>query len=908
MSILMRIRAAFSKLRLRRDSAAILVLVAVIASSFLVPWWLGSAAMEPDPSIGAMADTQSIAAFEDGYRQEREGNLERAIVSYRAAAASTLPAVRDPALSAAARISRKLESLGTLYDSVWTWQQLELRLRIPMLLVLLPLLVLWPLRRLKRRYGTELRRFTVIPEFEADAAIRFDRLLLEELVRIARSYRSDLLRRISAEVTISDPSLDRELGGFESRAIDAIRRGELKSVIGFWLAELLRRLQNVAFNPEHTVSGTVIVGVGELTGMAQLTDTGGHAIVAVYEASSRDAAEVRELPASPVPVVNAPIQVLAALDHREDVQRLSDLATVLACKIFMRWTQKLPPPMRPSSWQTIYHFAHAINALEEPPETGARRSRQMACAHLRRIAQLDPMYRPATFFLGVASLMEGETAEAERAFCSLVEIFNHNANLHLEVAKQKWAMTGIQDGLTQGQLKVLEPWIKQWMHVHSTLLGGRLYRIAKEWPSFPDRLVRFEAMRNGKGSEFRDREEASSFQDYLDVFNAMTEVGKFAQIAAGLSDDHGEIDRDRARRTLDVLLSSDKVADLDLKLFVAEMDVVTARVNSLIPDATDSTERPKPNFKALKQKGVVDLFRFDGPLDELDEAWNAGRWDRCASILQDLRDCTRAPSDAEAGALLRAGSPSDEVSKSPRARRRTERLVKKYLPGMSLLDAWRNTFRYGFFLESEYGLAACRYQTDSVEGLHKAMQQAAHLDAELLTGAVPQGIDAERYEDLGVLSQCLEVNAAVRIMRKMEYRPNAKETRDAWGRYFQLEKKIIPGLRDIAGDEKREPRIRAAVLCSLGLNERHKRKPLEVREKEHLEKGLPLPLGSAEKRTIELECFEKSLAFARSADACFYLAESLYEFGRGNEAKLLVDETLRICPGHAGASQLRQRL
>jgi len=351
-------------MRLSLRLILIALLIVAVAPSFVIPKYLGHGA---ELLNGKIPSTEESNTFQDGYRLERGGDLEGALAKYRAAAKSRLAEVHNLSERAVIRVNTNLNRLGTWYPDLRTlraWSQL---IRVPVLITVLLIAFIVIVHYSNRPRGTEIRRFSVIPEYDSNVAIKFDRLLREEIARVARVYRSDQYRRIGIAVAISDPEADRELADLESRAIAAIRQGEQKAMIGFWLSELIRNLQNIGFRPEYVLSGTVIMRQGEATAHAQLARAGSSKITSVFEASSSEFASVK----IPIPLslprkgskTIAPQTLYAPRDLREDAQQLSDLAAVLACKFCAR-TDIASAQMRLTSWQTVYHFGRALNTLE----------------------------------------------------------------------------------------------------------------------------------------------------------------------------------------------------------------------------------------------------------------------------------------------------------------------------------------------------------------------------------------------------------------------------------------------------------------------------------------------------------------------------------------------------------------
>jgi hypothetical protein len=357
--------------------ALIVILVAVpLTLSFAIPGYLGGGAKWFDLPAAPTIDPVSLAALQDGYRNEREGNLDAALAKYRIAETSKLLPIQEVGRRAIDRVNSKLNTLGPVYGGLRTLGDWSLKLRIPLILACALILLLAVASVVTRRSGTEVRHFTVIPEDEAEYSIRFDRLLNEEIARIARVFRSDHLRRIGAAVTMTNPKGDSELSGLETRAISAIRQGELKSIIGFWLAEMVRRFQNIGFRPEYVVSGTVVIRPEGANATAQLVRRG---TVSALDASSAEAAtlEVSE-PPSPAVARAIPDAVVIAADRRQNARYLAELARVLACKFFIRWMEIESTKMAarlsrtvassrenwPASWLTVHDYVRAVNALE----------------------------------------------------------------------------------------------------------------------------------------------------------------------------------------------------------------------------------------------------------------------------------------------------------------------------------------------------------------------------------------------------------------------------------------------------------------------------------------------------------------------------------------------------------------
>jgi hypothetical protein len=233
-----------------------------------------------------------------------------------------------------------------------------------------PIVLLFIASIITIRSGIELRRFTVISNDELEFSVQFDRLLSDEVARIARAFRSDQLRNIGAEVAMQPPKADTQLSGLETRAIAAIRQGEPKSIVSFWLAEMVQRIQNVGFRPEYTLSGTVVIRADEAIASAHFARIGRRGRVMALDASSTEAVTPGAQTSLSRTIASQSDAVIVMATYRRDVEYLANLARVLACKFFVCWMElesaKMAqrPLLWPTSWQTVHDYASAQNALE----------------------------------------------------------------------------------------------------------------------------------------------------------------------------------------------------------------------------------------------------------------------------------------------------------------------------------------------------------------------------------------------------------------------------------------------------------------------------------------------------------------------------------------------------------------
>jgi hypothetical protein len=204
----------------------------------------------------------------------------------------------------------------------------------------------------------------------------------------------------------------------------------------------------------------------------------------------------------------------------------------------------------------------------------------------------------------------------------------------------------------------------------------------------------------------------------------------------------------------------------------------------------------------------------------------------------------------------------------------------------------------GLRLESRYYLALSEYSTFTWAGFVTAMDEAKRLHTVLLAGDAPPTVDAQRYKELRILAQCLEVDAMVRsLLDSIDDSTVDGKLISIESRLGKFTREVLPKIWMLAG-RSRDP-IHAAILRSIGLLKRYSGK----------EGGALLSMEAVQDEELtEFECFYRALTLERTADTCFCLAETLFSSGRLNEARAFLDETFRLCPKHPGALRLREQL
>jgi hypothetical protein len=366
----MRIPRFLSIRTLFRFVAPISLVAVLVAPSILIPQYLGRGAEPVTTAPSTDEDRAASDTLRDAYRHELSGDLDQALEQYRKAANAKSPGIRTASSRGSDRVEAKLMRVGSLYQELKSLQVLSLRLRVPLIMLTL----LYLLSRLRPRRGIALRPFAMNPRVDAEMSAGFSTSLLNEINRIVRAYSSDQLERIGVKVTLPNLLADSEQEDIWKRALDSLRGGELKAIATFSVAELVRFLRYFGSRPAYILSGNVLVRQTGARAQALLTRGADGSTIGAWEAESVEVEAVQRAPTAAALVADVPVQEISpcgvvlygtAGDPRRSAELLNDLAAVLACKIWCRLTQGARTDARPGSWQTIFNFVRALNALEQ---------------------------------------------------------------------------------------------------------------------------------------------------------------------------------------------------------------------------------------------------------------------------------------------------------------------------------------------------------------------------------------------------------------------------------------------------------------------------------------------------------------------------------------------------------------
>jgi hypothetical protein len=334
-------------------ASGLAVALALLLLPFGLAAWLGRG-VEPLGSIAVdtPADAAAVEHLQAGIYLERQGRLSEAIIEYRTALAAEDGPLRDMAEAVISRVRQK----QSRHLPAWlglTWSQLGGTLAD-----------LWPLFSLacvatvvgllRQHKGIELRTFSVFGSKDAAASDAFREYLLSafgEHQRIATSH----LSRFIGGVPVGDLlRLTWEGGDAWSRALESAKTGELKAVVSFSLGEMLRFVRSRGQRPAYVISGQVCCLPGRTVATAELRGTRQKAFLLRGMASSA------EYP----PLMTGPRARAAAGDELLLNEQLSQVATVLAAKLWHSLAQKARADLRPKSWLTVLRLSRALRLAE----------------------------------------------------------------------------------------------------------------------------------------------------------------------------------------------------------------------------------------------------------------------------------------------------------------------------------------------------------------------------------------------------------------------------------------------------------------------------------------------------------------------------------------------------------------
>lgn len=353
----------------------LIIIVILIGPSIMIPYFFGRDAEPIAVDLIAIEEPEALEALRDGYLNERGGNLEAALSDYRSALQAETVVLQDIARRSISRVFNKLFKYQAIYYDLQEYQAFSRRIRAPILAFIALIASITILGRLWPRKGIALRPFPVSPQTEADSTAAFNRLLVQEINRIARVYESEQFSRIGVKIAMPSLVSDGDQGDIWSRAMSSLREGGIEAIGTFSIGEILNFLKNMGVRPEYTLSGAVNIRMHMASARAQLKHMQNGKIIAVWDANSREAEpfatsdrdkQLSQGALVPDPSLNKTIvYTSSSRDAKENMAHLSNLAVILACKIWHSLAQGAETEMRPASWETVFWFVQALNALEE---------------------------------------------------------------------------------------------------------------------------------------------------------------------------------------------------------------------------------------------------------------------------------------------------------------------------------------------------------------------------------------------------------------------------------------------------------------------------------------------------------------------------------------------------------------
>lgn len=881
----------------------------IAAPSFLVPWWAGRDAPSFEAGDFPLKDAEYAAHLKGAARLEREGRLEDAAQRYREAMKAESEELKKRAAEGVQRVDAKMRLPFSLWSDIELARSVSARARLPIalaVLIYLFILVGAAVERRTLRPGWAIREFSLFRGSGLPSESSFRQSLVESLSVIQWFYQrpSEEMDRLGAKVTARS-FLPEEGQGPWADALRSLQEAQGKNLPAFFFEQVIRFMKGYRQRRRYLLSGSVELLPDEARATAQLSDLRIDKPLSRLEASSREASEMEIESASlgraaarrsivvTVPSVPEAHQLQLSLeDNKEDQQRLSSLAMVLACKLWFALSGGAQADFQPQSWKTFYHFIRGLQALKrnqnDPTDTAAQ---EEAVRHLRCVTELlDPFYRPARFFLAFAHLSRGETEAAQKFLASLMEPIEKSAADFLEKVKEAWLNKPIRVRVLRFVLRAEERlgrllpdswqesssfrffrhWSDLYEDVFVHLHGGKLYIYAKLWERFPKNFEMLE-----KAEQENDQMGRADFQSYLRLFEG-TDYYRYVRIAANL--DRDQLSPEEARARLDKVFDLRKIYQVDHGLDMLQRIV---RSKFLWAHYTDK--------EIQEQLAEIAALRDDFPLYEetfnkLHQQWAARDRNSCQQIIRDLRRKTTNPDDFEVHRLLASMEPA----------RRFGWLINRLFPVFREVQRWRETFvRDRLYIESRYYLNLARYQSFDFEKVREAMEDARELHEKLLSVHSPANLEQARREELRKLSTCLEADAAARMVLDKRRGVDSLEKSIAASRLRDVIKKVEPELKKLLSDDS--PDVSAAAYATLSLLQRAKRKD----ETLHFSK-------KSDAKVDELDYLRKSLKLKSSATVLVLMAEVLEEEGRSEDARTMLAHALKRCPHHALALRLQR--
>jgi hypothetical protein len=344
---------------------AILVLSALaVVLSFWLAAWLGRDVVGVPTSLSrTSADAVASDHLREGLDLERSGRLSAAVAEYHKALKADDKSIRALAAGALERArAKRVAGLPSWLPVRWDEALgflIGIRRWIVAALVLAAILVV-ALDLVRRRRGVAIGLFPAYGTGDSAASEAFRSYLFQALQDHQRVFSSSWLRPLGGVPSGDLLMLSRDAGDPLSRALETVKAGELKAVVGFSVAEFFRLLRRDV--PAYVLDGQIRCEPGQIVVVTELRGTGQPPFLLRESASSLE--YPRRLPGMGPPPARAPVRVaggrLLVEELRADHEELAAVARVLAAKLWHGLTRGVRGDLRPHSWTTFLKVGRAM--------------------------------------------------------------------------------------------------------------------------------------------------------------------------------------------------------------------------------------------------------------------------------------------------------------------------------------------------------------------------------------------------------------------------------------------------------------------------------------------------------------------------------------------------------------------
>jgi tetratricopeptide (TPR) repeat protein len=506
--------------------------------------------------------------------------------------------------------------------------------------------------------------------------------------------------------------------------------------------------------------------------------------------------------------------------------------------------------------------------MDNPPNS----RRDGVIEALSTLQTIDPLYRPAEFLLGYAYFRRGNANDAICVFEQSVERFEADMKYTIDQLAKEWLIPLRWMGLGK-HFAFVRHFNDVFEDSLIALHGGNFVRGTEAWDE-----LKFELGRAADTISSRDFYEAH-ISALVDNLSKNLPDCPWPAIAAGRTKSDG-ISQRGAYIALDAVVGPGKIQELDMNLNTLWMECLIQNLNTtlgvpmtpseLIPDASEFIANLLQNSNAAR-------MYFEPHLNDVKLRINERKWEDAGEIVLRLRKMTRSRSQFEFASMLT----------KPETETWNAWMASLFVPAIGKVRERRKQLREPLYVETVYYLAYSYLIRFDVDGLKMAQERAKKLREERLAP----------NQSLSLLTACLEVEAYVQLLEQDKHASSG-----ILSPILEWTQKIEKATKMVA----QEGEVRAAAYAALGMIQRYER----LRQAER-ERRPPFRFDSSSKERYlyqETAHYRKALECKESATTHCYMAQSLIEQERKENAAQHVRRALLIAPDHVLAKRLADQM